>query len=57
MQIARRLLSDTRLPIKEVGHRVGYEGARAFARAFIREAGCTPAIYRRQHEPAAVIGD
>lgn len=53
MQIAKRLLSDTRLPIKEIGHRVGYTAGRAFVRAFTREAGRTPAMFRRQHEPSA----
>jgi AraC-like DNA-binding protein len=46
---AARLLSETCLPIKEIGQRVGYGDLVAFHRAFRRETGTTPAVYRRRY--------
>ncbi len=46
---ATRLLSETWLPIKEIGRRVGYGDLVAFHRAFRRETGTTPAVYRKRY--------
>jgi AraC-like DNA-binding protein len=46
-QRACRLLLETRLPIAEVSARLGYADPSAFVRAFRRQAGSTPAHYRR----------
>lgn len=43
---ARRLLSSTNLPIKEIGSLVGYAEATAFHRAFVRHHGQTPKTFR-----------
>lgn len=48
MEEARRLLSETERPIKEVAQMTGFTELAAFHRAFRREAGITPAAYRRQ---------
>ena len=40
-------LTDTRMPIAEIAHRVGYGDQSAFSRAFRRHWGETPAAYRR----------
>lgn len=47
MQLARRLLADTHLPIIEVAERVGYLSEAAFGRVFKKQAGIAPARYRR----------
>ena len=43
---ARRLLVTGKLPIKEIGRRVGYENVLFFHRQFRRYTGLTPAAYR-----------
>lgn len=62
IELAKRLLADRSLPIKQVAARVGYEKAtyRAFFNAFRGEAGMPPSKYRRRlrqvlrgHEPTA----
>lgn len=49
IELAKRLLADRSLPIKQVAARVGYEKAtyRAFFNAFCAEAGMPPSKYRR----------
>lgn len=42
MQAARRLVTDTGLPLAEVAERTGFGSAAAFSRAFRRETGRTP---------------
>jgi len=46
---AKRLLSQTRLPIGEICRQVGYVGAPHFSRLFGKEVGCTPSAYRKRH--------
>lgn len=50
---ARELLSETRMPIKDIATRVGYGEAVAFHRAFTAIVGSTPARYRKSATPAA----
>ncbi|OBK89325.1 helix-turn-helix transcriptional regulator [Mycolicibacter sinensis] len=44
---ARRLLSDTRLPITEIGERVGLPDAAYFTRQFRQAHGTTPSQWRK----------
>jgi AraC family transcriptional regulator, transcriptional activator of pobA len=45
---ARRLLSETRMPIKDVAQMLGYSSAGYFTRAFQKAAGQTPSGFRRK---------
>jgi AraC-like DNA-binding protein len=45
---ARRLLSDTKLTIKEVAFRSGFESEQYFCRLFKRKTALTPSEWRRQ---------
>jgi AraC-like DNA-binding protein len=47
MQEARRLLTDTDLPVAVISRRVGYPDAGYFIRRFRREHGTTPLPWRR----------
>ncbi|MBS0565290.1 MAG: AraC family transcriptional regulator [Proteobacteria bacterium] len=47
MQIARHALRHGRSAVAEVAERVGYGSEAAFARVFRKEAGLTPAAFRR----------
>lgn len=49
MEKARRLLSETTCPIKEVGRIAGYGELAAFHHAFSREVGMTPGVYRKRY--------
>lgn len=51
---ARRLLSETRMPIKDVAERLGFNSPGYFTRAFQKTAGLTPSAFRRK--PAAALG-
>ncbi len=44
---ARRLLSETRLPVKAVAEHLGYNSAGYFTRAFQKAAGVTPSAFRK----------
>lgn len=46
---ARRLLTETREPLKAIADRLGHADAVVFSRAFKAATGLTPAQYRRQH--------
>lgn len=46
MNHAQRLLSQTRIPIHEIGHRVGYAYYDTFRKAFKRTFGVSPSDYR-----------
>ncbi len=46
MDEARQLLRHTRLPIREIGERVGYASISAFTRSFTRACGSAPSHYR-----------
>lgn len=45
---ARRLLSETRMPIKDVAQSLGYSSPGYFTRAFQKAAGQTPSGFRRK---------
>jgi AraC-like DNA-binding protein len=51
-EIARQLLSQTRIPLSEVAVALGYSEASAFTRAFRRWSGQSPAVWRLEHGPA-----
>ena len=44
---ARRLLSETRAPIKQIAETLGFASAAYFARAFQHKTGKTPSAFRR----------
>lgn len=44
---ARLLLSETRLPLKQIAYRLGFSGPSAFSVAFKRAAGISPLAYRQ----------
>ncbi len=46
---AKRLLSDSALPLKEIALRLGFSAANGFTVAFVRETGITPSLYRRTY--------
>ena len=47
MNVAARLLSDADLSVEQIAHRVGYDSAPAFTRAFARNYECSPSAYRQ----------
>jgi AraC-like DNA-binding protein len=51
LQTARLNLRETRTPIAQLAHSVGYESEEAFSRAFKREFGLPPARWRDQQVP------
>ncbi|ANY81237.1 hypothetical protein BB934_25980 [Microvirga ossetica] len=51
-EIARQLLTQTRIPLSEVAVALGYSEASAFTRAFRRWSGQSPAAWRSEHGPA-----
>ena len=50
---AKRLLLHTGVPVARIAERLGFDEATNFSKFFRREAGCTPAEFRRQQ--AAVL--
>jgi len=50
---ARRLLVETRMPIKDVAEILGFNSAGYFTRAFQKNAGVTPSAFRKS--PAAPV--
>ena len=52
---AKHLLIHTRLLIREVAARSGYEDERHFAELFAHEVQCLPSEFRRQHIRAATL--
>jgi len=48
MQLARRQLRESRAGIAQIAFDVGYASEAAFTRAFRRECGVPPAVWRRQ---------
>jgi AraC-like DNA-binding protein len=53
MQVAARLLRESRAPVASVALEVGYESEAAFARAFKRLTGTPPAAWRRARQARA----
>lgn len=52
LQTARKLLSDTDLPIGEIAFRVGFDSGTALAHAMRRVDGCSPSGIRKAAMPA-----
>ncbi len=52
---ARRLLTETKLPVKAVAEHLGYNSAGYFTRAFQKAAGMTPSAFRKRPAAAPVI--
>lgn len=48
MQLAKRLLRETRSSLDQIATRVGYESAASFSRVFRRQVGERPGSYRRR---------
>ena len=53
---AQRLLTQTRRPVLQVGFDCGFGSVSRFYEAFGREAGASPAAYRRNHRRLAAAG-
>jgi AraC-like DNA-binding protein len=47
MQLATEMLKDERISVVQIAEKIGYMSDIAFAKAFKREFGYTPAMYRR----------
>lgn len=45
---ARRLLTESEIPVKDIARRLGFNSAAYFSRAFLNETGMSPTQYRRQ---------
>lgn len=50
-EVARNLLRDTRRPIRDIAHFLGYSDVTAFCRSFRRWAGTSPAEWRAGNSP------
>ncbi len=50
-EIARQLLTQTKIPLSQVAAALGYSEASAFTRAFRRWTGQAPAAWREEHAP------
>jgi len=51
---ARRLLTETRMPIKDVAEILGFNSAGYFTRAFQKNEGLTPSAFRKKPLPPVV---
>lgn len=54
---AERLLVGTRLLVREVASRAGYDSERQFKTIFQKATGTTPSTYRKSHIAAISAGD
>ena len=50
---ARRMLTETDLPVREVADRLGFNSAAYFSRAFHTESGTSPSAFRREARDSA----
>lgn len=57
LRLAARLLIETRLLVKEVAHRAGYDSEKHFTDAFRAEYDATPSDYRRAFIKQTANGD
>lgn len=55
LHFARHLLIHTRLLVRDVALRAGYDNERHFSERFIREFGCRPSDFRRRHVAQTAI--
>ena len=49
LHFARHLLIHTRMLVRDVALRAGYDNQRHFAERFAREFGCRPSEFRKRH--------
>jgi AraC-like DNA-binding protein len=56
MQVASRMLLDTRSTVAAIALDVGYDSEAAFSRAFKRVVGKPPASWRREHGEQQLAG-
>jgi AraC-like DNA-binding protein len=54
MQLAAHRLASSSAKVSAVAREVGYESEAAFSRAFKREVGLAPAIWRERRLPATL---
>ena len=47
LDMAKRMLRETSLPVAEICRQVGYNDVKHFSRIFERNSGVTPAAYRK----------
>jgi transcriptional regulator GlxA family with amidase domain len=47
---ARQLLTETKLPLREVARQCGFESDKYFSDAFVRGTGIRPRAYRKRHQ-------
>ena len=47
LDVARKWLVDTNMPIKEIAERLGYQNSQNFIRTFRKKENLTPGAYRR----------
>jgi len=57
LDAARRLLGETKLSVKEISGKVGYQGSVGFIQAFERHMGLSPTSYRQLHGMTSVQPD
>lgn len=48
IEMAKKRLASTEMPVSEVGRSVGYGDSNYFTKVFKRAVGCTPSVYRCQ---------
>lgn len=49
LQVAKRKLRQTTVPVSEIGYSLGFEYPTYFTRFFKKETGITPLVFRRQY--------
>lgn len=52
---ARRLLSETKIPVKDIASQLGFTSAGYFTRAFQKSAGATPSAFRKRPSAGPVV--
>ena len=52
---AKRLLVHTDLSVTLIAESLGFEEATNFIKFFKREAGCTPAEFRREQDAVSIV--
>lgn len=55
MDFARELLSNSRMPITNIGYEAGFKDPSYFARVFKQILGCTPSEYRQELEAIEIL--
>lgn len=51
IEMAKKCLLSTEMPVSEVGRSVGYGDSNYFTKVFKRAVGCTPSVYRSRQQP------